>query len=50
MIKTGIPVSAWEQEGDAVILTAFDLLFEPAPKPAGIDPFDDSTIPKEWRT
>ena len=27
MIRTGIPVSVWESEGDAVINTAFQLLF-----------------------
>lgn len=48
MIKTGVPISVWEQEGDAVIMTAFDLLFDP-PEKVGIDPFDDSTIPPEWR-
>lgn len=28
MIRTGIPVSTWESEGDAVINTAFRMLFE----------------------
>jgi len=28
MIRTGIPISVWESEGDAVINTAFRLLFE----------------------
>jgi hypothetical protein len=26
MIRTGIPISVWEAEGDEVILTAIDLL------------------------
>jgi hypothetical protein len=28
MIRTGIPISTWESEGDAVIETAYRLLFE----------------------
>jgi hypothetical protein len=36
MIRTGIPVSQWEKEGDAVIMTAARLLTadsEPDPEP-----------------
>jgi hypothetical protein len=47
MIRTGIPVSTWEREGDAVIWTAFDLLSEDD-RPAGVDLDDPSTIPSEW--
>jgi hypothetical protein len=47
MVRTGIPVSVWEQEGDAVIYTAFDLLSE-ADRPRGVDLDDPATIPAEW--
>lgn len=51
MLRTGIPVSTWEQEGDAVINTAVDMLneqTEPKLPEGAIDPFDDATIPGAW--
>jgi hypothetical protein len=34
MLRTGIPVSQWEREGNAVIMTAWRLLApEPDPEP-----------------
>ena len=53
MIRTTVPVSVWEQEGDAVIYTAFRLLSEADAddEPTGyIDADDPSTIPPEWRS
>ena len=47
MVRTGIPVSVWETEGDAVTVTAFDLLLSEA-RPAGVDLDDPTTIPQEW--
>jgi len=48
MIRTGIPVSTWEAEGDAVIYTAFELL-APADPGGGVDLDDPSSIPEAWR-
>lgn len=54
MLRTGIPVSVWEAEGEAVLATAIEMIAaddaddEPQ-RPAGIDPFDPSTLPEGWR-
>lgn len=50
MVRTGIPVTVWEQEGDAVIATAFDLLAaEDDQHRRGVDLDDPDTIPEGWR-
>lgn len=52
MIRTGVPVTTWEAEGDVVIMTAFDILAaDAAPRlPEGaVDPSDPKTLPPEWR-
>ena len=51
MMRTGIPVSVLEAEGDSVIYTMAELInAENPPDDQGfIDPDDPSTIPEEWK-
>jgi len=43
MLRTGIPVSVWEQEGDTVIMSALSLLAGPTEA----EPTDDQ-IRERW--
>jgi hypothetical protein len=51
MVRTGIPVSVLEAEGDQVINTMVDVLNAEAEPERGefIDTDDPETIPEEWR-
>jgi hypothetical protein len=50
MVRTGIPVSVLEAEGDQVINTMVAVLnAEAEPDPGFIDTDDPETIPEEWR-
>jgi len=51
MMRTGIPVSVLEAEGDVVIATMVKLINAdtPAKDPGFVDPDDPSTVPEEWR-
>lgn len=47
MIRTGIPVSVWEQEGSTVLMTAARLLAREA-EDAEPEPKTDDEIRKQW--
>lgn len=50
MMRTGIPVSVLEAEGDNVIATMVELVTQDPEADQGfIDPDDPSTIPEEWK-
>lgn len=48
MLRTGIPVSMLEAEGDDVIHTMVELINAETDADY-VDPEDPSTIPEEWR-